>query len=203
MTDEGLQQVQFSIEHSADGIVWIAPDGQFLYVNQTICEMLGYQRDELLAMRITDLNPDYPPDRWQARWPILLRDGGARLTTRHRHRDGHVLTVDVHTRVLHYGEQTYLCSFVREVNPTQLNEPSPPPEPPIELNERQIEVLRLFAAGYTYEEIGQQLHLSRHTVRYHMRTISVRMKITSRAELVALAQRLPASQPNEAETITK
>src|SRR5581483_4668832 len=40
----------------------------------------------------------------------------------------------------------------------------PPPGPPDGLSEREVDVLRLIALGYTNAEIGDQLHLSVRTV---------------------------------------
>jgi two-component system NarL family response regulator len=62
--------------------------------------------------------------------------------------------------------------------------------PPVDLTERQIEVLSLVAQGYTYQEIGDQLHLSKHTVRYHMREIISQLHLKNRAEIIAFAQHI-------------
>ncbi|HET6492563.1 MAG TPA: PAS domain S-box protein, partial [Burkholderiales bacterium] len=37
------------------GIAHIALDGRYLYVNSTLCNLLGYSEDELLARRIQDV----------------------------------------------------------------------------------------------------------------------------------------------------
>ncbi len=62
--------------------------------------------------------------------------------------------------------------------------------PPVVLSERQIEVLSLVAQGYTYQEIGDMLHLSKHTVRYHMREIISQLHFKNRAEIIAFAQQM-------------
>ena len=43
----------------------------------------------------------------------------------------------------------------------------PPPGPPDDLSEREVEVLSLIALGYTNAEIGEQLFLSVRTVETH------------------------------------
>ena len=37
--------------------------GRFLYVNERATSINGYSRDELLTMSVSDINPDFPPDR--------------------------------------------------------------------------------------------------------------------------------------------
>ncbi len=50
-----------TFDHAAVGIVHTSMGGRFLLANQKFCEMLGYTRDELLAMRTRDIT--YPDDR--------------------------------------------------------------------------------------------------------------------------------------------
>lgn len=67
---------------------------------------------------------------------------------------------------------------------------------PDDLTARQVEVLRLVAAGLTYKEVGQQLALSERTVRYHMTEIMARLHLQHRSQVIAYAAKsglLPAT----------
>ena len=66
-------------------------------------------------------------------------------------------------------------------------EPPAPAGPPDDLTEREVEVLRLIALGYTNAEIGKQLYLSVRTVESHRAHIQQKVRLTSRAELVRYA----------------
>lgn len=57
------------------------------------------------------------------------------------------------------------------------------------LTERQREVLQLVAAGLTYKEVGARLHLSPHTVKYHMAEIMAALHLEHRAQVLAYAGR--------------
>ena len=63
----------------------------------------------------------------------------------------------------------------------------PPPGPPDDLSEREVEVLRLIALGHTNAEIGEQLYLSVRTVETHRSHIQQKLRLSSRAELVGYA----------------
>ena len=56
------------------------------------------------------------------------------------------------------------------------------------LTRRQKEILRLVALDMTYAEIGARLFLSKHTVRYHMDQIRVRLNLADRTEVLAYAR---------------
>jgi PAS domain S-box-containing protein len=57
------------------------------------------------------------------------------------------------------------------------------------LTSRQREILGMLADGASTEQIARELHLSRETVRNHIRHISKRLKTSSRLESVAVARR--------------
>ena len=60
---------------------------------------------------------------------------------------------------------------------------------PDELSERELDVLRLIALGHTNSEIAAQLFLSVRTVETHRSHIQQKLRLSTRAELVAHAMR--------------
>ena len=70
--------------------------------------------------------------------------------------------------------------------------PRPPrkrPAPAVDLTPRQHEVLRLLGEGASTDQIAAMLHLSRETVRNHVRNILRVLRAHSRLEAVAIAHR--------------
>ncbi|MGN6372984.1 MAG: response regulator [Solirubrobacteraceae bacterium] len=63
----------------------------------------------------------------------------------------------------------------------------PPPGPPDDLSEREVDVLRLIALGHTNAEIAERLYLSVRTVETHRAHIQQKLNLSSRAELVRYA----------------
>jgi two-component system response regulator NreC len=63
----------------------------------------------------------------------------------------------------------------------------PPPGPPDDLSEREVDVLKLIALGHTNTEIAEQLYLSVRTVETHRSHIQQKLRLTSRAQLVGYA----------------
>ena len=60
---------------------------------------------------------------------------------------------------------------------------------PAELTGRQIEILMLVAQGFTYPQVGESLHLSEPTIRYHMGQMMERRHLDNRAQVIAYAAR--------------
>jgi two-component system, NarL family, response regulator NreC len=63
----------------------------------------------------------------------------------------------------------------------------PPPGPPDGLSDREVDVLRRIALGYTNAEIADQLYLSVRTVETHRQHIQQKLRLSTRAELVQYA----------------
>jgi len=72
----------------------------------------------------------------------------------------------------------------------KLAQPATSEAPPVEkptLTEREVEVLRLLARGYSNARIAQELGISGPTVRFHLRNIYDKTGLQSRTEAVAWA----------------
>jgi two-component system response regulator NreC len=76
----------------------------------------------------------------------------------------------------------------------------PPPGPPDDLSEREVDVLRMIALGHTNTEIAEQLYLSVRTVETHRAHIQQKLRRSSRAELVQYALErglVPGTRPEQ------
>lgn len=114
-TEEALRLAQFSLDRSADGIQWIKPDGHHLYVNDALCQMLNYAREELLLMSISDVNPNFPAEAWTAQWNAYKQQGSLTFETYHRRKDQSLFPVEITANYLAYHGSEYLCAFIRDI----------------------------------------------------------------------------------------
>jgi DNA-binding CsgD family transcriptional regulator len=77
-------------------------------------------------------------------------------------------------------------------DPTPATGPAPPqPAPaPLGLTSRELEVLRLLAAGHTNPQIGKALYISRKTASHHVSSILTKLGVRTRVEAAGVAHRL-------------
>jgi DNA-binding NarL/FixJ family response regulator len=64
---------------------------------------------------------------------------------------------------------------------------------PGRLSEREVEVLRLVAAGFTNPQIAATLYISRKTAEHHVSNILTKLGVGSRTEAAAASVRLGIS----------
>ena len=86
--------MRFSVDRAGDSIFWLGRDGSILYVNDVACTERGYSREEMLGLKIFDLDPDYQPGVWEPHFEDLKRRGTVFLETRHRTKDGRVYPIE-------------------------------------------------------------------------------------------------------------
>jgi PAS domain S-box-containing protein len=106
---EELRLTQFALNHASFAAYWARPDGQFFRVNDAACRMLGYTREELLALGIPDVDPHYPRGVLQEAWDRLRSSGGGVFVSQHRRKDGHLVHVELNATcgVFEGGEYVY------------------------------------------------------------------------------------------------
>jgi len=84
-----------------------------------------------------------------------------------------------------------LAAFESEEQKRTDNSSLPPAQPLIEpLSQRELEVLRLIAQGFSNDEIGKRLFLALDTVKGHNRKIFDKLQVQRRTEAVARAREL-------------
>ncbi|MEZ5571147.1 MAG: LuxR C-terminal-related transcriptional regulator [Halioglobus sp.] len=79
---------------------------------------------------------------------------------------------------------------VRMQEDQQLPRQGNPPQVSESLSQREIEILRLVAAGLSNQQIANQLFLSLGTIKKHISNIFVKLNVRRRTEAVALSRRL-------------
>ncbi|WP_245776149.1 GGDEF domain-containing protein [Saccharopolyspora flava] len=84
---------QRSFANAPIGMALLSLKGRWTEVNDTLCDMLGYSREELIGMHFSDITYEEEDDRG----PALLEDlvhgvvESVSIEKRYRHKDGHTL----------------------------------------------------------------------------------------------------------------
>jgi two-component system, NtrC family, sensor kinase len=114
--EETQRLMQFSIDRAADAALYLSSEGRLLYVNQAASRLLGYSREDLLALRIGDIAPAYSPTSWQKHWQQLQEQGNLTLETELITQQGTKIFVEFTENFLSFNGQDYNCTFVRDIS---------------------------------------------------------------------------------------
>jgi len=122
--DESLHLTRFAIERALDAVFLIAADGRFFQVNETACRMLGYTREQLTALGVPDVDPDFRADEWDRTWQRFRASRCERFESTNVRRDGRVIPVEISMNFVRHGDKEYVCNFVRDVSERRTTERS-------------------------------------------------------------------------------
>ncbi len=136
--EEKLRLAQSSVEQASDAVFWVDSQGRFVLVNAAACRYLDRPREELLAMSISDIIPDFPPEAWTAEWKKVKAQGSVTYETYYKTREEQVFPVEVSRTYVQFGGKEYVFSFARDITGRKRIEK--------ELSESQDYVTALLAA---------------------------------------------------------
>ena len=114
--EEALQRTQFMVDRSGEAMFWINSDAQFFYVNEAACQGLGYTADELLSMKVSDIDPDWPTEAWPDFWPKLQEQRIIHIESRHQKKDGTIFPVEIASNYVGFQGKEYTCAVVRDIS---------------------------------------------------------------------------------------
>ena len=115
--DETLEMFRFSIDEAADAIFFMNRQGEFLYVNDQACRSLGYTRDELMQLHLSDIDPVFPRDNIDEQWEQFTKDKvlGHHIETIHRRKNGVEFPVEIFSKHIWFGNVEFHVAFVRDI----------------------------------------------------------------------------------------
>jgi len=102
------------IETTQDGFWALDGEGRLTDVNAAYCRMSGYRRDELLQLRLTDLEVFEIAAQAAVRIKLLIEHGAETFETRHRRKDGSVFDVEVSVAIFKQDPCQFVC-FCRDI----------------------------------------------------------------------------------------
>jgi diguanylate cyclase (GGDEF)-like protein/PAS domain S-box-containing protein len=115
LSKQQLQRISYLADHAPDAAFWMDADGNFLYVNEEACRVLGYSRKELLTMGVADIDPSISDAVPVAMSETTKSLGTSRLETTHQHKDGRIFPVEVRVSYVEYEGKAYHCAYVRDI----------------------------------------------------------------------------------------
>ena len=102
------------IRSAMDAFWMIDHDGCLLDVNDAACALLGYSREELLRMKISDVEAMESPEDVADHMRRVIETGYDRFETWHRRKDGSIIDTEVSVKFIDIkGGQFY--AFIRDI----------------------------------------------------------------------------------------
>jgi len=107
-----LIAVQDFAKVSLDGFCLVDTQGRFKEANPAYCDLIGYSRDELLALTVQDLEARETPEEISSHIQEILTSGRARYETAQRRKDGTIIEIEISASLIKgKGGKVFLASI--------------------------------------------------------------------------------------------
>jgi PAS domain S-box-containing protein len=120
-TEAILKMNQFGMEHAGDLIIWVNEKAEFIYANQTACAKYDYTLQELMGMRISDVDPRLTLTQWYELIRILENKNSLTMESLNKSRNGETFPVELSINKFVYEEKKNYFVFVRDISERKRN----------------------------------------------------------------------------------
>ena len=115
-TNRQFALLNFALNHVKEAAYMADEQGHFHYVNDEACRALGHPLEELLKLRVIDVDYETTqPEQWQAFWNDLKSHKTMTFESRHKARDGSFFPVEVNANYFEFSGQAYVLGLVRDI----------------------------------------------------------------------------------------
>ena len=109
-------------DSAIDAIFIIDMNGTFIDINRTASDRLGYAREELLALKVSQLDHADFAALVGNRITQLQQQGQLIFESAHRRKDGSAMPVEINARIIDYDGKKAIFSIVRDITDRKLAE---------------------------------------------------------------------------------
>lgn len=113
--EQSVALLSFALNNVREAAFLIDEEARFRYVNEESCRILGYSRDELLGLHVSDIDTGFPLERWESHWLDLKANGSIALESQHRAKDGRLLPVEVSANYFEFDGRGYNLALARDI----------------------------------------------------------------------------------------
>jgi PAS domain S-box-containing protein len=117
-TERQLELLNHALDHAFDATYLIDTDLGFRYVNQAAARALGYHRDTLLSMKLSDIAPDVTPGLMKELMSQTMTHGAypGTVESQHRRSDGKTFPVEIGAVAFNFEGETLHLTTVRDIS---------------------------------------------------------------------------------------
>jgi PAS domain S-box-containing protein len=113
--EDQIVLMNFAMDSIQEAVFLIDEDACFKIVNDRACRMSGYTRNELLTMRVPDVNSDLTMECWRDHWQYLKKSGTFSFESNMITKDDRIIPVEVSANFFEYNGQYYDLGLVRDI----------------------------------------------------------------------------------------
>lgn len=114
--EAALRMTQFSVDHAAEAVLWVDPDGRIGYANLAAAASLEWEGAGLVGTPVSEVNEAWTPAAWREFWTLVKRQGATQRVCTFRTRRGHAFPVEILCRHMVVEGREHLVVGARDIS---------------------------------------------------------------------------------------
>jgi len=120
--EESEERFQKLFDSTVDDIFVTNMEEDIVEVNQAACDTLGYTKEELLKMKMSDIKTVQYKSTVAKNRRIIFENGSYQFESEHLTKDGRIVTVEFISRMISYNNEKQILSVVRNISRRRMEE---------------------------------------------------------------------------------
>lgn len=130
-SDKNISLLDFTVDNAPEAIYWVDEKGIIRNVNKAACEMLQYERDELIGMSVPQINPEFSLKSLRAHFDDLKKQKSTYFQSTQITKNGKEIPVEITSSITEVEGELMSCTYIRDISDIQSFEQI------VELNEQR------------------------------------------------------------------
>ena len=108
------------VEQASDGFELLDEEGRYVDINDATCRQLGYTREEVLRLNVTDVNSLVSRELHRTAFQSLVGQAPVTFETVYRRKDGTTFPVEISARIIQIGGVVRELAITRDITERKL-----------------------------------------------------------------------------------
>jgi PAS domain S-box-containing protein len=113
--EEELNKFKFISDNANDAHFLVGVDGEFQYVNETACRMMGYSEKELLTMGVPDIDLVYDMEKYRELFDLIQKEPLPPIHTVNKRKNGTVFCSEISVTGYSIEDKPYMFAVLRDI----------------------------------------------------------------------------------------
>ena len=112
---ESKETYKTLVETASDAIYLMAEDGTIIDTNQSACDILGKNRDEIIGQSIDSIDSNYPVEAFLEFWKDVPLNKQIIFESTHQHKNGSLVPVELSAKKYKLDDKIYFYGIARDI----------------------------------------------------------------------------------------
>jgi PAS domain S-box-containing protein len=106
----------FLINYSLEAAFCLGENAQLIYVNNAVCCLTEYSREELLGIKLHEIDLDFSLNNWSEQWQYLSIHKHLCFKSRYCTKSGRIFLAKTNITYVKHKGQEFGCAFIQEIS---------------------------------------------------------------------------------------